>query len=222
MPHLHLTHIQMDSLPASLRIVRAFGKLAACIAGLSLAFSAPVFADLLDQRSELVNKFVNEMHADPLVADCAAHGNFIASTSPAFSRVEFPPSAFASGNATIAPWNDSFDQGKQRVKVDNIVTVEGLGIRNDGGEPDHLKFRCGYVGQQMLAFSWNDPVPPLKPRAERSAPTAKKLNGKASGKTKGKSKAKSSGRTTSKKAATAKKSTTQKKAVKKKSTAKKS
>lgn len=219
MPHLHLTHIQMDSLPASRRIFRAFGKLAACIAGLSLAFSAPVFADLLDQRSELVNKFVNEMHADPLVADCAAHGNFIASTSPAFSRVEFPPSAFESGNAAITPWNDSFDQGKQRVKVDNIVTVEGLGIRNDGGDPDHLKFRCGYVGQQMLAFSWNDPVPPLKPRAERSAPTTTKLKGKASGKTKGK--AKSSGRTT-KKAATAKKSTTQKKAVKKKSTAKKS
>lgn len=219
MPHLHSNTIQMDSSPASLRIFRAFGKLAACIAGLSLALSAPVYADLLDQRTELVNKFVNDMHADQLVADCAAHGNFIGSTSTAFSRVEFPPSAFDNGNATITHWNDSFDQGKQRVKVDNVVTVEGLGIRSDGGEPARLKFRCGYVGQQMLAFSWNDPVPPLKPRVERSAPRTTKLAAK--GKNKSKAKAKTSSRTT-RKAATTTKSSTPKKTAKKKSTTRQS
>ncbi|KVN35625.1 hypothetical protein U0E23_25350 [Burkholderia stagnalis] len=219
MSHSLLTNNQMDSSPASLRILRAFGKLAACVTGLSLALPAPVLADLLDQRSELISKFVNDMHADPLVADCAAHGSFIASTSSAFDRVDFPPNAFESGNAAVTPWNDAFDQGKQRVKVDNIVTVEGLGIRNGGGEPAPLKFRCGYVGQQMLAFSWNDPVPPLKPRVERPAPTTKKFKGKTSAK--GKAKAKSSSRTGKKVVAT-KKSTTQKKAVKKKSTAKKS
>ncbi|MDY7790633.1 MULTISPECIES: BspC domain-containing protein [Burkholderia] len=218
MSYLLLTNNQMDSSPAPLRILRAFGKLAACVAGLSLALPAPVFADLLDQRSELINKFVNEMHADPLVADCAAHGSFIASTSSAFDRVEFPPSAFGSGNATITPWNDAFDQGKQRVKVDNIVTVDGLGIHNDGSDSTPLKFRCGYVGQQMLAFSWNDPVPPLKPRAERPAPSKKSVKGKSA---KGKTKAKASGRT-AKKASATKRSTPQKKAVKKKSTAKKS
>ncbi|MGU7781987.1 BspC domain-containing protein [Burkholderia sp. PU8-34] len=218
MSHSLLTNNQMDSSPASLRILRAFGKLAACVAGLSLALPAPVLADLLDQRSELINKFVNDMHADPLVADCAAHGSFIASTSSAFDRVDFAPNAFDSGNATITPWNDSFDQGKQRVKVDNIVTVDGLGIPKDGGNPAPLKFRCGYVGQQMLAFSWNDPVPALKPRVERAEPTTKKIKGKSA---KGKAKAKSSGRTT-KKAVATKKSTGQKKAVKKKSTAKKS
>ncbi|WP_431822497.1 BspC domain-containing protein [Burkholderia sp. F1] len=218
MSYLLLTNNQMDSSPAPLRILRAFGKLAACVAGLSLALSAPVFADLLDQRSELINKFVNEMHADPLVADCAAHGSFIASTSSAFDRVEFPPTAFDSGNATITPWNDAFDQGKQRVKVDNIVTVDGLGIRNDGGDSTALKFRCGYVGQQMLAFSWNDPVPPLKPRAERPAPSKKSVKGKSA---KGKTKAKASGRT-AKKASATKRSTAQKKVAKKKSTAKQS
>ncbi|PAJ82115.1 BspC domain-containing protein [Burkholderia ubonensis] len=218
MSYLLLTNNQMDSSPAPLRILRAFGKLAACVAGLSLALPAPVFADLLDQRSELINKFVNEMHADPLVADCAAHGSFIASTSSAFDRVEFPPSAFDSGKATITPWNDAFDQGKQRVKVDNIVTVDGLGIHNDGSDSTSLKFRCGYVGQQMLAFSWNDPVPPLKPRAERPAPSKKSVKGKSA---KGKTKAKASGRT-AKKASATKRSTPQKKAVKKKSTAKKS
>ncbi|MBR8303620.1 hypothetical protein KDW49_23195 [Burkholderia dolosa] len=212
MSHSLLTNNQMDSSPASLRVLRALGKLAACVAGLSLALPAPVFADLLDQRSELINKFVNEMHADPLVADCAAHGSFIASTSSAFDRVDFAPNAFDSGNATITPWNDSFDQGKQRVKVDNIVTVDGLGIRTDGGDPTPLKFRCGYVGQQMLAFSWNDPVPPLKPRVERPTSSTKKFKGKSH---RGKAKAKASGRT-GKKAVTTKKSGSQKKVVKKK------
>ena len=217
MPHLLLTNNQMDSSPASLRIFRALGKLAACVAGLSLALPAPVFADLLDQRSELINKFVNEMHADPIVADCAAHGSFIASTSSAFDRVDFAPNAFESGKATITPWNDSFDQGKQRVKVDNIVTVDGLGVHSDGSDPTPLKFRCGYVGQQMLAFSWNDPVPPLKPRVERPSSSTKKFNGKSH---RGKVKAKASGRT-GKKAVATKKSSGQKNAVKKK-TAKKS
>ncbi|ACB64617.1 hypothetical protein KDX32_24550 [Burkholderia ambifaria] len=215
MPHSLLTNNQMDSSPASLRIFRALGKLAACVAGLSLALPAPVLADLLDQRSELINKFVNEMHADPIVADCAAHGSFIASTSSAFDRVDFAPKAFENGNAAITPWNDSFDQGKQRVKVDNIVTVDGLGIHSDGSDPTPLKFRCGYVGQQMLAFSWNDPVPPLKPRVERPSSSTKKFTGKSH---RGKVKATSR---TGKKAAATKKSSGQKKVVKKK-TAKKS
>ncbi|KVN00813.1 MULTISPECIES: hypothetical protein [unclassified Burkholderia] len=203
----------MDSFPASHRLLGALGKLTACVAGLSLTFAAPASADLLDQRTELVNKYVNEMHADPLVADCAAHGNFIASTSSAFDHVEFPPNAFDTGSASITPWNDSFDEGKQRVKVDNIVTVEGLGVRGSGGEPEHLKFRCGYVGTQMLAFSWNDPVPPAKPRVERATSSKKKLRAHS-----GKSKvsAKATGKS-SKRAASTKKSSTTKKAVKKRS-----
>ena len=103
---------------------------------LSLICAAPAFADQLEQHNDLVNKFVNDMHADPLVADCAAHGDFVASTSTAFDHVEFPPSSFDSAHASVTPWNDSFDEGKQRVKVDNIVTVEGLGIRQSGeGDP---------------------------------------------------------------------------------------
>ncbi|MEX3583678.1 MAG: hypothetical protein VB137_16020 [Burkholderia sp.] len=198
----------MDSFSAQ-RLFGVFGKLAACVAGLSLALFAPAFADLLDQRTELINKYVTEMHADPLVADCAAHGNFIASTSNAFDHVEFPPSAFDIGNATITPWSDSFDEGKQRIKVDSIVTVEGLGIPQSGSDPASLKFRCGYVGSQMLAFSWSDPVPPARPRVERSSSSKRQLHGGHRGK------AKPSDKRT-RKSATVKKSTTGKKAVKKK------
>jgi hypothetical protein len=170
----------MESSNTPRRLLRLIGRLAACAASLSLTSPSPVFADLLDQRNELVNKFVNDMHADPLVADCAAHGNFVASTSTAIDHVEFPPNSFDSAHATITPWNDAFDEGKQRVKVDNIVTVEGLGVRHDSnGAPANLKFRCGYVGPRMLAFSWNDPVPPAKPRGASSS--SKKKKGKHTG-----------------------------------------
>src|ERR1700761_2006984 len=171
----------MDRTNVPRRLLRLVGRLATCAASLSLICSAPAFADQLEQHNDLVNKFVNDMHADPLVADCAAHGDFVASTSTAFDHVEFPPSSFDSAHASVTPWNDSFDEGKQRVKVDNIVTVEGLGVRqNENGDPADLKFRCGYVGAQMLAFSWNDPVPPARAHSEGSSGTHKGSKGKHS------------------------------------------
>ncbi len=174
----------MDTFFVLRRLFLTLGKLVACTASLSLAVPAPAFADLLDERKALVEQFINDMHADPLVADCAAHGNFIASTSTAFERVEFLPSSFDSAHAAVTPWNNSFDQNKQRVTVDNIVTVEGLGIRKDGSSPTNLKFRCGYVETQMLAFSWNDPVPPIKPRVAHQPATKKKIKGKTTKKRK--------------------------------------
>ncbi|WOD19061.1 BspC domain-containing protein [Paraburkholderia kirstenboschensis] len=197
----------MDCTNVPRRLLRLVGRLATLAASLSFACTAPAFADQLEQHNDLVNRFVNEMHADPLVADCAAHGNFVASTSTAFDHVEFPPSSFDSAHAAITPWNDSFDEGKQRVKVDNIVTVEGLGIRQSGGgDAADLKFRCGYVGAQMLAFSWNDPVPPARARSSEPSPSGAAsgkhhgANGKhaASGKGAKKSSAKSSKSTSGK------------------------
>jgi hypothetical protein len=193
----------MDCTNVPRRLLRVVGRLAACAASVSLICSAPAFADQLEQHNELVNKFVNDLHADPLVADCAAHGNFVASTSSAFDHVEFPPSSFDSAHASVTPWNDSFDEGKQRVKVDNIVTVEGLGIRQNGdSDPADLKFRCGYVGTQMLAFSWNDPVPPARPSA--SKPSGKHKGGKGKHSTGNKSSTKKSSGKNSKQTASSK------------------
>ena len=169
--------------------------------------TATAFADQLEQHNELVDKFVTEMHANPLVADCAAHGDFVASTSTAFDHVEFPPSSFDTAHSSVTPWNDSFDEGKQRVKVDNIVTVEGVGVRQDGSsDPADLKFRCGYVGNQMLAFSWNDPVPPARPRAEPGSGKHKRTRGKHS--TGSKSSTKKSSGKSSKKATSSKSAST--------------
>ena len=206
----------MDCTNVPRRLLRVVGRLAACAASVSLICSAPAFADQLEQHNELVNKFVNDMHADPLVADCAAHGNFVASTSSAFDHVEFPPSSFDTAHASVTPWNDSFDEGKQRVKVDNIVTVEGLGIRQNGdSDPADLKFRCGYVGSQMLAFSWNDPVPPARPSVTK--PSGKHKGGKGKHSTGNKSSAKKSSGKNSKKTPSSKSSgkTSSKKSTKK-------
>ncbi|MFM0646716.1 hypothetical protein PQR14_20520 [Paraburkholderia bryophila] len=221
----------MDRTNVPRRLLRLVGRLATLAASLSLMCSAPAFADQLEQHNDLVNKFVNDMHADPLVADCAAHGNFVASTSTAFDHVEFPPSSFDSAHASVTPWNDSFDEGKQRVKVDNIVIVEGLGIpQGGGGDPADLKFRCGYVGVQMLAFSWNDPVPPARARSgepsgsravagkhksvkgkhSASGKSTKKATTKSSRTSSGKSSKSTSSKSSSK--STAKKTTTKKKA----------
>jgi hypothetical protein len=196
----------MDRTNVPRRLLRVVGRLAACVASVSLICTAPAFADQLEQHNELVNKFVNDMHADPLVADCAAHGNFVASTSSAFDHVEFPPSSFDSAHASVTPWNDSFDEGKQRVKVDNIVTVEGLGIRQNGdsNDPADLKFRCGYVGNQMLAFSWNDPVPPARPSVTK--PSGKHKGGKGKHSTGNKSSANKSSGKSSKKSTSSKSS----------------
>jgi hypothetical protein len=169
----------MESNYAPRRLLRLVGRLAVCA---SLACAASAFADTLDERNELIHHFVTDFKANPLVADCAAHGNFIASTSSAFDHVEFPPTSFDDSHSTIEPWNDSFDEKKQRIKVDNVVTVEGQGMPKDGGgDPTPLKFRCGYVGSQMLAFGWNDPVPPLRARAE---PHSRGTKGKHGAKTK--------------------------------------
>jgi hypothetical protein len=195
----------MDRTNVPRQLLRVVGRLAACAASISLLCTAPAFADQLEQHNELVNKFVNDMHADPLVADCAAHGNFVASTSSAFDHVEFPPSSFDTAHASVTPWNDSFDEGKQRVKVDNIVTVEGLGIRQNGdSDPADLKFRCGYVGNQMLAFSWNDPVPPARPSV--SKPSGKHKGGKGKHSTGNKSSANKSSGKSSKKSTSSKSS----------------
>jgi hypothetical protein len=216
----------MDRTNVPRGLLRLVARLATVAASVSLICSAPAFADQLEQHNDLVNKFVNDLHADPLVADCAAHGNFVAGTSTAFDHVDFPPSSFDSTHASVTPWNDSFDEGKQRVKVDNVVTVEGIGVRQNGeGDPTALKFRCGYVGAQMLAFSWNDPVPPARARSAGStgshAVAGKHKSGKgkhsASGKTTKKAVPKSSKASSGKSSkATSSKSTSKKTTAKKK------
>ena len=190
----HLTCLCLDTayrMDSSKKISRRMRQLAhrltaAAALLLPLIAATPARADLIDQRNDMIAHFVNDMHADPLVADCAAHGNFVASTSTAIDHVDFPPAAFDPAHAEITPWNQPFDEGKQRVTVENIVTVEGQGIpRKTSHESYPLKFRCGYVGKQMLAFSWNDPVPALKPHKERSTKKKRKVHhtSKRAGKT---------------------------------------
>jgi hypothetical protein len=202
----------MESTFAPRRLLRLVGRLAVCA---SLACAVSAFADSLDERNELIHHFVTDFNANPLVADCAAHGSFVASTSTAFDHVDFPPESFDSSHYTIEPWNDSFDEHKQRIKVDNVVTVEGQGVPKNGDrDATSLKFRCGYVGSQMLAFGWNDPVPPLRAQSHSPARSTKGKHGaktKSGAKTKGVSKSATKSATTSSTAKSSKKTTTKKK-----------
>ncbi len=197
MPDVSLVPNPMDSIQVPRRLLRLVGRLVAIasVATITSAlFNVTAFADTVDDRNELVNHFVTDFNANPLMADCAAHGSFVASTSTAFDRVEFPASSFDAAHGSIVPWNDSFDDHKQRIKVDNVVTVEGLGVSKDGDTtPPTLKFRCGYVGSQMLAFGWNDPVPAARPRAEpRSGHSARGKHSAVKGKAGSKGKASAS------------------------------
>jgi hypothetical protein len=151
------------------RLLSLVGRSVVAVAGFSLAHTVPAFADQLAEHNQVVNQFIKKMHADPVVADCAAHGIFVASTSSAIDHVEFRPGSFDRGRASVTSWNDSFGERKQHVVVDTIVTVEAQGIRMTGGARLDLRFRCGYAGGRLLAFSWNDPVPPASshPRGAR-------------------------------------------------------
>jgi hypothetical protein len=195
-PVVSLVQNLMDSIYVRRRLLQYVGRLVTIASMATLtcaASSSSAFADTLDERNELVNHFVTDFNANPLIADCAAHGSFVASTSTAFDHVEFPASSFDPAHGTITPWNDAFDDRKQRIKVDNVVTVEGLGVNKSGDtEPSTLKFRCGYVGSQMLAFGWNDPVPAASPRAEpRSTRSGHNRHGASKGHGKGTGKSRS-------------------------------
>ncbi|MEJ2767857.1 BspC domain-containing protein [Mycetohabitans sp. B46] len=188
----------MDRNSTSRPMQRLIGAMASCaLAAMAIAIPTMARADQVEHHNELVYQFITQMRANPLVADCAAHGDFVVGTSSAFNHVEFPRSSFDPAHAEVKPWNGSFDRGKQRIKVDSIVTVEGVGVRKDGSTmPNALKFRCGYVDAKMLAFSWNDPVAPFKRAApsRQAGKTKKALRG--SGR---KSPAKAAGKGTGKK-----------------------
>ena len=64
----------MESNYAPRRLLRLVGRLAVCA---SLACTVTAFADTLDERNELVHHFVTDFKANPLIADCAAHGSFV-------------------------------------------------------------------------------------------------------------------------------------------------
>jgi hypothetical protein len=115
-------------------------------------------ADQLEQHNDLVSKYINEQHANPLAADCAAHAVFIIGTSPTYDHVEFPEDTLTDARASIEPWNGAFGTDKQRIKVDTMVRIEGQGFRKNGGtDPDPLEFRCGYADNKLLAFDSNEP-----------------------------------------------------------------
>ena len=137
-------------------------------------------ADSAAAHDTLVQQLIQQQHAAPLVADCAAHAAFVVPTSPIYDHVEFLPSAVDAQHASVEPWNQPFDDGKQRITVDTLVLVSGLGYRKGAGQsqdPDLLKFRCGYVADKLLAFSYNEPFVYVKPHYEGGGSSRRSAHG---------------------------------------------
>lgn len=127
------------------------------------------FTEQLDSHAALVQQLIDKQHAQPLVADCAAHAAFVVPTSPIYDHVEFLPTSLDAQHASAEPWNQPFADGKQHITVDTLVLVNGLGYRKKAGEdsqPDLLKFRCGYVADKLLAFAYNEPDLHMVPHNE--------------------------------------------------------
>ncbi|AHN74217.1 MULTISPECIES: BspC domain-containing protein [Pandoraea] len=176
------------------------------------AFAAPAQAFTLEQHRALVEQFINTRHADPLVADCAAHASFVVATLPGYESVEYADNALDADHAKVAPWSGPFDDRKQRVDVTQMVELDGIGKRTTG-QTDNIHIRCGYADGRMMGFDYTSPLPqveqPVK-RASRGHTRGKASHATAkSGK---RSAAKSSGSKSSSKSSGTKKATTRKKA----------
>lgn len=181
------------------------------------AFTAPAQAFTLEQHRALVEQFINTRHADPLVADCAAHASFVVATLPGYESVEYGENALDAEHAKVAPWSGPFDDRKQRVDVTQMVELDGVGKRTSS-QTDNIHIRCGYAEGRMMGFDYTSPLPQVEQPVKRSA--RGNTRGKAShatGKSTKRSTAKSSGTSGSSGAkSTAKSGTTKKSTAKKK------
>lgn len=136
----------------------------------------PAHADPIDSHAELVQQLIEQQHALPLAADCAAHAAFVVPTSPYYDHVEFLANALDEQHASVEPWGQPFDNQKQRITVDTVVTVSGLGYRKGAAEsaqPDLLTLRCGYVADKLLAFGYNEPEAPVVRRVTGARGTSR-------------------------------------------------
>lgn len=181
------------------------------------AFTAPAQAFTLEQHRALVEQFINTRHADPLVADCAAHASFVVATLPGYESVEYADNALDPEHAKVAPWSGPFDDRKQRVDVTQMVELDGIGKRTTG-QTDKIHIRCGYADGRMMGFDYTSPLPQVEQPVKRSA---RGTRGKAShaaarsgkrGATAKSSGGKSTAKAAPSKSGTAKKSTAKKKA----------
>ncbi|MGF7188467.1 hypothetical protein JOE11_001494 [Robbsia andropogonis] len=165
------------SSPAGLTVVR-FGTTRLRAGALATLLPLTIaHADPILDHDVMVQQLIEQQHANPLVADCAAHAAFVVPTSHLYDHVEFLPAELDDQHASIEAWNQPFDDRKQRVNVETLVRVSGLGYRKNAGEagqPDLLHFRCGYVQDKLLAFGYNEPEqasPPAGAPVSRSRGT---------------------------------------------------
>lgn len=168
LPSLSSLSVAVASVVTTLRPVRLLtGSITVLVPALLPLTAA--HADAIVDHDAMVQQLIDQQHANPLVADCAAHAAFVVPTSRLYDHVEFLPAELDAQHASTEPWNQPFDDRKQRVNVETMVQVSGLGYRKDASEasqPDLLHFRCGYVQDKLLAFGYNEPPQSTPPVTE--------------------------------------------------------
>lgn len=185
----------------------------AAVAATPFAIPGTAHAFTLEQHRALVDKFINERHADPLVADCAAHASFVVATLPGYESVEYNDTALDPTHAKVEPWSGPFDDRKQRVDVTQMVTLDGVGKRTTG-QTDEIHIRCGYADGRMMGFDYTSPLPQVETPVRRASKSSK-AHGKSSHVASKSGAKRSTTRSTANKS-TASKSTAKKAAPKKK------
>lgn len=182
----------------------------AAVTATPLVVSGPAQAFTLEQHRTLVEQYVKDRHADPLVADCAAHASFVVATLPGYDSVEYGETALDAEHAKVQPWNGPFDDRKQRTDVTQMVELDGVGKRTTG-QTDNLHIRCGYVDGRMMGFDYTSPLSQVETPVKRAARGRTAAHGRghaAAAKSTGK---KSSAKSSTSSKSTAKKATTTKK-----------
>ena len=155
----------------AVRQVAATASIASVAAPLYLSagmvFTTPAQAFTLEQHRALVEQYVNTRHADPLVADCAAHASFVVATLPGYESVEYAEHALDAEHAKVLPWSGPFDDRKQRVDVTQMVELDGIGKRTTG-QTDNIHIRCGYADGRMMGFNYTSPLSQVEQPVKRA------------------------------------------------------
>jgi hypothetical protein len=174
---------------------------------------------LAEYRAQMRAQLMKTDNAAPDVADCAAHASWVIPRSASYDALKLPTGALGPDQATVAPWEGRFSQGKQAVPVKTVVTFQATAHKRSAAPAqwDPIQVRCGYDDGMMLAYEMLD-ASGAAISEPAAAPAVTQTTGKSSkgshGKSTAKSTTKSATRSSGKPAASSSKSTASKSTAK--------
>lgn len=112
---------------------------------------------LAEYRAQMRQQLMQSENASADVADCAAHASWVVPRSATYDALKIPTGALGADQATVAPWDGRFSQGKQAVPVSSVVTFSATAHKRSAqAQWEPVKVRCGYADGMMLAYELLD------------------------------------------------------------------